>query len=159
MSEGNGIVWESVRFRVPCQGCAGTAEAVGGQGLVFGRLEWSEEIRCGGCGRRTVTCGRGETPSWLRERLLAEGELSPARLVLTGEGGSGRSVVAMKVFRARLGLDLAGARALLAEIESGHHEATLPEAAELAEALRAVGVAAHAVPRGQTDCPISGCIS
>ncbi|MEV7418018.1 hypothetical protein [Streptomyces sp. NPDC089919] len=135
------VAGDQVRFRRPCPACGAAAVADGGQALIGGRLEWSIETDCPACGP-VLACGRAGMPAELRRRLLAEGAHGPVRLELDG---AVRPAVVMKVLRAELALDLAGARAALAELRAGRYTGTLAEVAYLVAAFGAVGAGARAV--------------
>ncbi|MEW1634956.1 hypothetical protein AB0469_12850 [Streptomyces sp. NPDC093801] len=121
---------EEVVYASPCPSCPAAAEVTAGLAWTGGRLEWGSEQHCPACGAGFPDCGRGEPPAALRGRLLAEH--GPSRLEFPRAGAA-----VMKVLRAELGLSLAEVRRVVRE----GYEATGPEVAKLAEALRRAGPA------------------
>ncbi|MBT1094214.1 hypothetical protein [Streptomyces sp. Tu102] len=132
-------VFESVRYSAVCHDCGAELECCGVQALVDGRLRWDVESTCGACGTAVAVCG-GDLPGEQRDQMLAEH--GPARLRVISPSAS--SVVIMRVLRAELGTDLAGAKAVLRRVLSGDYCGTLPEMELLARKFRESGVAAAA---------------
>ncbi|MFF4641865.1 hypothetical protein [Streptomyces sp. NPDC001389] len=125
---------EEIVYAAPCPSCPATAEVTAGLAWTGGRLEWGSEHHCEACGAELLDCGRDEPPAALRGRLLAAH--GPTRLEFPRAGAA-----VMKVLRAELGLSLADVRRVVRE----GYEATGPEAARLAEALRRAGPAGQPV--------------
>ncbi|MFJ9822917.1 hypothetical protein ACIRSU_00920 [Streptomyces sp. NPDC101160] len=132
-------VLETVGYSARCQDCGAEVECRGVQVLAEGRLRWDVESTCSACGFALAVCG-GEVPSELRERMLAEH--GPATLRVLDAAAD--TVVIMRVLRAELGIDLAGARAAARRVLSGDYAGTLPEMESLARKLRAAAIPAAA---------------
>jgi len=101
----------------PCGDCGSTMHCELVQRIVDARLHWSIEGRCSGCGAAFCTFGWDDTPTQVREAIIAAGELARLTVVLA-EGTS--KVALLKVFR-----------------ESG---ASLPEAVASAERALTTGI-------------------
>jgi hypothetical protein len=134
------IVVETIRYVAVCQECAGETRCCGAQVLVGHRLRWDVESACPACGFAVAVCG-GDLPKARRDQLLADH--GPATLRVTDP--TGQAVPVLRVLRAALGLDVAGARAALSRLHDGTLTGTLPETELLARRLRAAGVPAEAV--------------
>ncbi|MEU6764032.1 hypothetical protein ABZ916_16090 [Streptomyces sp. NPDC046853] len=133
------IVCESVRYVAECQDCGAELECWGTQALVQGRLEWDVVSSCAACGSAFAVCF-GDIPSERRAQLLSEHGAATLRVI----GPSARRVVIMRVLRAELGTDLAGAKSVLGSVLEGGYSGTLPEMELLARKLRAAGITAEA---------------
>ena len=139
------LVVASVRYPVVCPDCDAEMACCGVQALVDGRLRWDVESACSACGFAVAACGAGEPPAERRAQLLAEH--GPSLLRVSGAGAAVR-VAVLRVVRAELGLDLAGARAAAGRVLDGTYTGTRPEIERLARCLLAYGVTAEAVPAG-----------
>ncbi|MFI1097891.1 hypothetical protein [Streptomyces sp. NPDC020917] len=137
------LVIESVRYTEPCGACGARMKCVGTQTLVDGRLRWDVEWSCVSCGSIAAACG-GDMPAARRKQMLAA--YGPTRLRVDGLVTAGDRVVALRVLRKALDLDLTGAKAKLSAVLAGDVTGTRPEVEWLARRLRGAGVAAEAVP-------------
>ncbi|MFF8833254.1 hypothetical protein [Streptomyces sp. NPDC015131] len=115
------------------------------QVLAGGGLRWDVESACAVCGFALAACG-GDMPDARRRQMLAEH--GPTRLEVSGPSTQD-GVTVMRVVRAELGVDLAGAKAVARRVLNGGYSGTYPEVELLARALRACGINASAVrPEG-----------
>lgn len=133
-------VFESVRYSSVCQDCGAELECRGTQALVDGRLRWDVESACSACGCALAVCG-GDVPAERRDQMLFEH--GPARLQVSSPPV--RGVAMMRVLRAELGIDLAGAKAVARRVVNGDYSGTLPEMECLARKLRESGITAVAM--------------
>ncbi|MGX2993424.1 hypothetical protein JNUCC64_03870 [Streptomyces sp. JNUCC 64] len=131
-------MWESLTYTTVCQDCGARLECHGVQALVGDSLRWDVEAACSACGFAIAECDAA-LPAELRERMLSEHGAATLRVVPRG-----RNVPAMRVLRAALGLDPAGAKAALSRVLAGELSGTLPEMEFLADRMRKAGVPASA---------------
>ncbi|MBC2874218.1 MULTISPECIES: hypothetical protein [Streptomyces] len=142
-------VSETVTCPATCPDCGAATDHHGVQTLLpDGRLRWDVESTCTACGSAFAACG-GELPGELRDRMLAEH--GPATLRVHTPPPT--PAVIMRVLRATLGVDLAGAKALSRRVRDGDWPGTLPETELLARRLRAAGVDAVAEWAGRPGEP------
>jgi hypothetical protein len=135
---GEPVISSGADVTEPCGDCGSTMHCGLVQRILDERLQWSIEGRCSGCGAAFCTFGWDDTPTHVREALIAAGGL--ARLTVELAEGTSRMAV-LKVFR-ESGASLADAQASAERALTTGIEGTSVELELLARRLRKKGVPA-----------------
>ena len=130
-----------------CTHCGGPWDAEPAQSVRDGRLHWSDDGACTGCGLHSCAMDEGTGPEWLREHVLR----STGGVLLTADVPRPTRAAVLRILRRTYGRTVAATAALLRDLTGPGLRVTPAEAEYLTALFAAAGVAV--VPRRSAQPP------